>query len=95
MRETTEETGASARFHPWHDLHRHPIDIDIHPIPENPARQEGAHIHFDFRYLLVCAFPQPARAELQTRWSRQSDLDATGLRSLMEKLRVLRVGELY
>ena len=27
-----------------------PIDIDVHPIPANPAKGEPAHQHFDLRY---------------------------------------------
>lgn len=27
------------------------FDIDVHPIPENPAKKEPAHAHFDIRYL--------------------------------------------
>lgn len=28
------------------------IDIDIHDIPKNPSKNEEAHYHFDFRYLM-------------------------------------------
>ncbi|GHC72427.1 NUDIX hydrolase [Nocardiopsis terrae] len=28
-----------------------PLDLDIHRIPENPAKGEPEHWHFDFRYL--------------------------------------------
>lgn len=30
---------------------RVPLDLDIHRIPENPAKGEPEHWHFDFRYL--------------------------------------------
>ena len=30
-----------------------PMDIDSHPIPANPRKDEPAHMHHDFRYLFV------------------------------------------
>lgn len=35
----------------WAGFDQLPVDIDIHPIPANPARQEAAHLHYDFRWL--------------------------------------------
>ncbi len=46
-REAMEETGISI----LHLLSELPYDIDVHPIPANPAKNEGAHYHLDFRYL--------------------------------------------
>lgn len=49
-RELTEETGI-----PPHVVTPHgetPLHIDIHPIDANPAKDEPAHQHFDFRFLL-------------------------------------------
>jgi len=48
-RELTEETGI-----PTHVVTPHgesPLHIDIHPIDANPAKDEPAHQHFDFRFL--------------------------------------------
>ena len=48
MREVTEETGIpSTRLTLTDDV---PIDVDVHPIPANPAKHEPAHWHFDLRY---------------------------------------------
>jgi 8-oxo-dGTP pyrophosphatase MutT (NUDIX family) len=91
LRETLEETGARAHFHPWHAAHGFPIDIDVHMIPANPVRGEPEHLHFDFRYLMTCSLTEHENAELATRWSMQGDLDEPGLYSLMGKLRALRV----
>ena len=50
-RELAEETGIS-----WHDAiapaahDAVPVDIDVHAIPANPAKDEPAHWHADFRY---------------------------------------------
>lgn len=91
LREILEETGASAHLHLWHAVHRFPIDLGVHMIPANPVRQEPEHIHFDFRYLMTCSFAGHGNAELQTRWSAQADLDESGLHTLMDKLRALRI----
>ncbi|MFF0474406.1 NUDIX hydrolase [Streptomyces sp. NPDC004284] len=48
-RELTEETGI-----PPHVVTPHsqtPLHIDVHPIGANPAKDEPAHQHFDFRFL--------------------------------------------
>ncbi|WP_327735420.1 NUDIX domain-containing protein [Streptomyces nojiriensis] len=48
-RELTEETGI-----PSHVITPHgetPLHIDAHPIAANPAKDEPAHLHFDFRFL--------------------------------------------
>ncbi len=54
IRETAEETGLALpiRLHPWHQQHGVPIDIDTHPIPRREEKNEEAHQHFDFRYIL-------------------------------------------
>ncbi|OIQ74085.1 putative DHNTP pyrophosphohydrolase [mine drainage metagenome] len=93
LRETTEETGAAARLHRWHEAHRCPIDIDVHPIPANPARGEAAHWHYDLRYLLVCRRWPAIAAELPTRWAVPAQLDDPGLEALMHKLRALHLDE--
>ncbi|MBI1758848.1 MAG: NUDIX domain-containing protein [Actinobacteria bacterium] len=49
LREVEEETGIAAGVpRPIHDLL--PLDIDVHPIPANPAKDEPDHQHFDLRY---------------------------------------------
>lgn len=53
LRELTEETGiAAGQVEPVGAV---PLDIDVHPIPANPAKGEPAHQHFDFRFLFRTA----------------------------------------
>lgn len=52
VREVLEETGVAATRDAWHEREGCPFDIDVHRIPVNPRKGEGAHFHFDFRYLL-------------------------------------------
>jgi 8-oxo-dGTP pyrophosphatase MutT (NUDIX family) len=54
LRECKEETGIQdPKLHPWHQLNELPIDIDIHPIAKSEKKQEDAHWHFDFRYIIL------------------------------------------
>lgn len=66
IRETIEETGLTipVQLHPWHLKHGIPLDIDTHPIPLNEKKNEGAHQHFDFRYLLTVAQPEQVISQL-------------------------------
>ena len=46
LRELAEETGVPADQVAIGEL----LDIDVHPIAANPAKGEGDHFHFDFRF---------------------------------------------
>lgn len=48
LREAEEESGISGITPISNDI----FDIDIHLIPDRPARGEPAHYHYDVRYLL-------------------------------------------
>lgn len=56
MREVREETGISpAPLLPLDGYESMPIDIDVHPIPANPAKDEPDHWHFDLRFAFTVA----------------------------------------
>lgn len=66
IRETNEETGIPhVTLHPWHIKNAIPLDIDTHPIPYSEKKNEGAHQHFDFRYILEVENPLETIANLQ------------------------------
>ncbi|AWZ07314.1 MULTISPECIES: NUDIX hydrolase [unclassified Streptomyces] len=48
LRELVEETGVTLSLAP---VQATPVHIDVHPIPANDAKGEGAHWHADFRYV--------------------------------------------
>lgn len=48
LREAEEESGISG----IRALDTEILDVDIHPIPPNPRKGEGAHLHYDVRFLL-------------------------------------------
>lgn len=54
-RELVEETGISPEGITL--AAETPVHIDVHPIPANPAKGEGDHQHFDFRFLFRAAGP--------------------------------------
>jgi 8-oxo-dGTP pyrophosphatase MutT (NUDIX family) len=66
IRETIEETGLNMpiTLHPWHIHNRIPLDIDTHPIPRNDKKNEDAHQHFDFRYVLTVDDPSKVVQQL-------------------------------
>ncbi|MFI6762352.1 NUDIX hydrolase [Micromonospora sp. NPDC050417] len=62
LREVEEETGLTADV--LVPLDRRPVDIDIHPIPANPGRDEPRHWHFDLCYAFTVT--DPPELTLQT-----------------------------
>jgi 8-oxo-dGTP pyrophosphatase MutT (NUDIX family) len=59
LREASEETGLNnLKLHEWHGQQGIPLDIDTHAIPANPKKNEGAHVHYDFRYILLSEVDQ-------------------------------------
>jgi 8-oxo-dGTP pyrophosphatase MutT (NUDIX family) len=76
-REVTEETGVIAMLHAWCIQHGIPLDIDTHPIPENKAKNEGAHFHHDVTYLAIASSALPLVAQLEevheARWVLSSE----------------------
>lgn len=92
-RETMEEIGIQGlTLHDWHQPNGTlPLDIDIHAIPARPAKSEGAHYHFDCRFLfridqqspLVIAQRELLAAEWKPVHSMQSE---PGLYALAQKI---------
>ncbi|MFF3394774.1 NUDIX domain-containing protein [Streptomyces sp. NPDC002669] len=64
-----------------------PIDIDVHDIDANPAKGEGAHQHFDFRFVFYLVPEQHPRLALQdqevtgAQWLEFTDVRSPTLRS--------------
>lgn len=85
-REAEEEVGMPGGAKAWMFDPSHPalpFDIDAHVIPARPKRNEGEHLHFDFRY----AFLTPGKDWVQRhegetldfRWVRCEELRAIGV----------------
>jgi 8-oxo-dGTP pyrophosphatase MutT (NUDIX family) len=49
------------------------IDLNLIAIPENPKKQEKAHLHIDFRYRLTLLEKAPDQAELPVYLLKKED----------------------
>ena len=64
-----------------------PIDIDVHAIDANPAKGEGAHLHFDFRFAFYLVPERHPRLSLQdaevagAQWLEFADVRSPSLRA--------------
>lgn len=64
-----------------------PIDIDVHDIDANPAKGEGAHQHFDFRFVFYLVPEQHPQLALQDEevadasWLEFADVRSSTLRA--------------
>jgi 8-oxo-dGTP pyrophosphatase MutT (NUDIX family) len=63
LRELGEETGIDTSALVAAD--QVPIDIDVHPIPANPAKGEPSHQHFDLRYAFTTANRPEIRLQIE------------------------------
>lgn len=80
IRETIEETALSGvKLHPWHIKSGIPLDIDTHPIPDRPEKNEAAHQHFDFRYILTVDDPETLLEQLSLDTNEVLDFKAFSL----------------
>jgi 8-oxo-dGTP pyrophosphatase MutT (NUDIX family) len=80
MREAVEETGIAPAALELADPV--PIHVDVHAIPANPRKGEGAHWHYDVRYLFRCGESElrPQAEEVHAaEWRPASDLDSAEL----------------
>jgi 8-oxo-dGTP pyrophosphatase MutT (NUDIX family) len=99
VRETVEETGVQGvEPHPWTINSGVPVDVDTHPIPSNPMKAEGPHLHHDFRFLAMASDAEPLVADLaevnEARWAPIAELRGSPdvrVRALYDKLRRLGI----
>lgn len=62
-----------------------PIDIDSHPIPENPAKHEKQHFHHDLRYFFIYKGEKITEESENLKWS-----DVSGLSSQVTFLKLVK-----
>jgi 8-oxo-dGTP pyrophosphatase MutT (NUDIX family) len=88
QREVLEETGRTSIVHPWHNENLIPFDIDVHFIPANHSKNESAHFHYDFRFLLIV--DKSTQLEIKDqhlcKWIAIQNVEEKNLHGLINKL---------
>jgi 8-oxo-dGTP pyrophosphatase MutT (NUDIX family) len=83
IREVYEETGFVCELDSENQA---PIDIDIHEIPANPKKDEGAHLHIDLLYKLRVLRQETSAEDIECRWFSFDDIDSDRLKRALAKL---------
>jgi 8-oxo-dGTP pyrophosphatase MutT (NUDIX family) len=83
IREVYEETGYVCELD---SDSQDPIDIDIHTIPENSKKGEGAHLHIDLLYRLRVVQQVQAPESIQFQWFAFGDIDNIRIQRPLAKL---------
>ena len=83
IREVYEETGYVCELD---SNSQEPIDIDIHEIPENPKKGEGAHLHIDLLYCLRVVREEQSAEDIECKWFAFSDIESIRIQRALAKL---------
>jgi 8-oxo-dGTP pyrophosphatase MutT (NUDIX family) len=83
IREVYEETGY---FCELDSDNQDPIDIDIHEIPENPKKSEGAHLHIDLLYRLRVLRQEKSVEDIEFQWFSFGDVESIRIQRTLDKL---------
>jgi len=77
LRETIEDSGIEDVEFVTHDI----FDIDIHAIPENKAKEEPEHLHYDVRFLIKAKTEEfkISHESNELKWFTFSELEKAGL----------------
>ena len=83
IREVYEETGYVCELD---SVNQNPIDIDIHEIPENPKKSEGAHLHIDLLYRLRVLQQEQSAENIEFKWFAFGDVESARIQRVLVKL---------
>ena len=83
IREVYEETGYAGELD---SDSQDPIDIDIHEIPENPKKGEGAHLHIDLLYCLRVVRQEQSAEDIECKWFSFGDIESIRIQRALAKL---------
>ncbi len=83
IREVFEETGVVCE-----SLNEflHPIDIDLHEIPANPKKSEGAHLHLDLLFVLKVIEERDSPEDIQMEWVPFDQITSPRIQRALQKL---------
>ena len=83
IREVYEETGFVCELDSGN---RDPIDIDIHEIPENLKKDEGAHLHIDLLYRLKVLRQEQSVENIKYQWFSFGEVENIRIRRALARL---------
>jgi 8-oxo-dGTP pyrophosphatase MutT (NUDIX family) len=83
IREVYEETGYVCELDADN---KDPIDIDIHEIPANSKKSEGAHLHIDLLYRLHVLRQEQAVEDIKFQWFSFGDIESIRIQRALDKL---------
>ena len=83
IREVYEETGLVCMS----DIeYPEPIDIDVHEIPANPNKNEGAHLHVDLLYRLKVLRAEVPLEKITLGWFSFDQVESPRIKRVISRL---------
>lgn len=86
IREVYEETGILCES--TDDL-LDAIDIDLHEIPENPKKGEGAHLHIDLLFVLKVIEERESSEDIEKAWVPFNQISSLRIQRALQHLQRL------
>jgi 8-oxo-dGTP pyrophosphatase MutT (NUDIX family) len=83
IREVYEETGILCESI---EGQLDPVDIDLHEIPANPKKGEGAHLHIDLLFILQVIEEQDSPEDIQKAWVPFDQITSPRIKRALQKL---------
>ncbi|QWD99835.1 NUDIX domain-containing protein [Polynucleobacter sp. JS-Mosq-20-D10] len=83
IREVYEETGILCEST---DGQLDPVDIDLHEIPANPKKGEGAHLHIDLLFVLQVIEERDSPEDIQKAWVPFDQITSPRIKRALQKL---------
>ena len=86
IREVYEETGILCEST---EGQLDPVDIDLHEIPANPKKGEGAHLHIDLLFVLQVIEERESSEDIQKAWMPFDQIISPRIKRALQKLQDL------
>ncbi len=83
IREVFEETGVVCESL---NGFLEPVDIDLHEIPENPKKGEGAHLHIDLLFAMRVIEEQESPEGIEKAWVPFDQITSPRIKRALQKL---------
>jgi len=64
----------------------HSYDIDLHEVPANPEKGEGAHVHVDLLFVLQVIEERDSPEDIQKAWVPFDQITSPRIKRALQKL---------